>query len=209
MDDQSTKLIAEHMGELPSLVQTAITRADVPAKMRELASAHKLHVDQWEGLKREVMFTLVGITEPDDLTSALEEHVGLSAQDADDLVGMVDQQIFIPIREELEHALLHPSAREEQVTDVEAMRRQILSEEHVAPSAQTQPTDEKAEAASGAAQESVLMPQQAATIVPATPPQPVPTGKVERTPISTSYNGRLPSTERKEAAGDPYRELPQ
>ena len=168
--------IAERFAELPEVVQNAITSADVEKRLRTLADTHKLHLDQWEKLENEVMLSLLGFQNPADLSKNFEKVVGLDAATAETLTKDVNSIVFEPIRAELERQLSHPQAKKAEMTGVETVQSQILSEAH-----------------------RVVVP-------PATPPVPAPTEKAVRASISGSYVPQAPSHERKTIEGDPYRE---
>jgi hypothetical protein len=181
-------LIKERMAQLPKIVQDAITSADVQQHLRTLANGHKLHIDQWATLENEVMLALMGLSQVQDLAENIQNEVGVSAETAASLALDISQIVFEPIRQELERGLEHPEAKEKEVSATEAARTQILASEQT-------PT---------ATVGSAINP-----MPPATPPAPAPTEKAVRAPVSASYTSRQPSTERKSATGDPYRELPQ
>lgn len=101
-DKELDTRLAERFKQLPQVVQSAITSADVEDKLRELSEKHKLHLDQWEKLENEVMLTLLGFQQAEDLPKNLEREVGIPAETADTLAGDIAELIFFPIREELE-----------------------------------------------------------------------------------------------------------
>ncbi len=178
---------AERLALLPPVVQQAIQSADLEKHLRALADSHKLHLDQWELLQNEVKLALLGFEDADKLPENLEKEVGVDAATAADLSKAINDEVFEPIRQELERALTHPGAQAEKVDDMEKSRLAAIS-------------------VAKAAGEDI--PPARATVQPATPPTPAPDGKVVRAPISESYKPSIPSTERKVADGDPYREPP-
>lgn len=179
-DKQLDDAMKERFKRLPKAVQDAITSADVEKHLRELATTHKLHLDQWATLENEVMLALLGFEPVTDLAKNIQSEVGVDTAMATAIAADVSKIVFEPIRGELERLLDHPEAQAVQTTDVETMRNQVLSG-----GAQTAPAT--------------------ASVQPATPPPPAPTQKVERAAIPVAYAG-APSHERKEIAGDPYRE---
>jgi hypothetical protein len=179
-DPEIQAKIKERMAQLPQVVQDAITSADVQKQMRSVSQNHQLHVDQWGILENEVQLTLLGFANSADLPKNLQNELDVSAEEAEKLANDINDIVFEPIRQELERQLEHPDAQEKQVSTTEAAGAEILAGEKAGSS-----------------------------VVPATPPAPKPTEKAVRTPISSSYTSRQPSTERKDIKGDPYRELPQ
>lgn len=177
----------ERFQKLPPVVQNAITSADVEKHLRELAQTHRLHLDQWTALENEVMLALLGLEPVADLAKNIKSEVGVDDAVATALASDISTIVFAPIRGELERLLEHPSAEAAATTGVEDMRTAMLARQEGAAPA-------------------VASAIQAPPVVPATPPNPAPTLKVERAPLSSSYAPQLPSHERKTVEGDPYRE---
>lgn len=170
--------LAERFASLPKPVQDAITSTDIEAEMRKLAVHHKLHFDQWDILEHAVLMTLLGVERTDDLEKNLTERLGVSADVAKILATDISRIVFAPVREHLEGNLGHPAAKAEQVSDVDALRTQILAQ------------------------------SPASAVNPSTPPSAPPTQKVTRAPISDSYHAGEPSSARASVDNDPYREPP-
>lgn len=170
---------------MPKVVQDAITSADVEKRLRELANINKLHLDQWQLLENNVMLTLFGFQEPEELSKELQQDLEISEELAHNLANEVSKIVFEPIRQELERELEHPEAKTEEKNGVEAAREQVLAAKA----------------------------QEALQITPATPPAPPPTTKAVRAPLSEgpasgAYKPGETSMERKSVHDDPYRELP-
>src|SRR3989338_9801281 len=127
-DQNIQEAMKNRFAELPAPVQKAITSTDIQKRLRELADEHKLHLDQWEILENEVLMALFGITPMDELQSAIQKEVGVSAEVAATLAGDISRIVFEPIRQELERELEHPEAKEKEVSKVDAARTQILAE---------------------------------------------------------------------------------
>lgn len=178
------KAFAERLAMLPPVVQQAIQSADLEKHLRALADSHKLHIDQWELLENEVKLALLGFEDAEKLPENLRDVVGVDTQTADELATAINDEIFEPIREELERALTHPEAKTAAVDGIEKARQDAL--------ALARQTGEAAPP----------------TIQPATPPAQKPEGNIIRAPLSDTYKPSIPSTERKDVHGDPYREPP-
>lgn len=184
--DDFEKILEERFARLPAVIQNAITSADVESHLRELANRHQLHLDQWNLLENEVMLTLLGMQEMSALKDNIVKTVGVSDEVGKALADDIAQVVFQPIRNELERQLAHPDAHAEQASDVDAVRTATLAQEAApanAPTATPVPT-----------------------ITPATPPAPPPEVKAVRADPSPAYTPQVPSHERKDIAGDPYRE---
>lgn len=167
--------------QLPKVVQSAILSADIQQHLRKLADTNKLHLDQWQLLENNVVLTLLGFQEPNELGNELQKDLGISRELSETLAKDVSKIVFEPIRQELERQLEHPEAKDEEKSGVEAAREQVL-----------------------AGQQQGVGP----TIVPATPPMPPPATKIERGPASGAYKPGETSGERKSVHDDPYRESP-
>ncbi len=182
-DNEFKEAILQRFKSLPKVVQRAIVSADVSKQMRELADAHKLHLDQWDSLENEVQFTLLGIHSGEDLAKNIQKAVNVDEVTAESLAADISRLVFDPVRKELERELEHPDAVAATTTGVEDMRAQML-----------------------ASSENKPVPPAPAPIVAGTPPQPTSTTIVERAQISPAYIPSTPSHERKTIEGDPYRE---
>lgn len=120
------EILTEQVSSLPKVVQDAILSASVEKRLRDLASTHKLHLDQWQKLENEVMLTLIGMQATEELAKNIEKEVGVAPQVALDLANAIGETIFQPIRQELERELEHPEAKEKKVSDVEQVRAEAL-----------------------------------------------------------------------------------
>lgn len=179
-DELNEKLNARFK-ELPKVVQDAVTSADVEKHLRSLADTNKLHLDQWQLLENEVMLTLFGFQQPENLAENLKADLDISPDLANSLAADISKVVFEPIRQELERELGNPQAKEVSTTPVEEVRAQVLAEAKSAPPP---------------------------SVVPATPPPAASTEKATRAPVSEEYKAGEPSSERKSVHDDPYREPP-
>lgn len=189
-DDQQTlfnQQLAARFAQLPKPVQDSILSADIQKKLRELATAHKLHVDQWDILENEVMLTILGLEKSENLEKNLIQEVGVGSEDAHGLAESINTIVFEPIRKELERQLEHPAAEEKQTTGTEAVREQLLGGEGGKETPQSQTP----------------------AAPPPTPPTPKPETTVVRAPSSGAYKAGEISTARASVVDDPYREPPQ
>ncbi len=190
MDDTLKKDILTRLGQLPKVVQEAITSADIEKRLQELANTNKLYLDQWEKLEKEVMLTLLGFKSPADLEEGIKKEVGVDAQAAAVLTDEISRIVFEPIRQELERELEHPEAKAKEMSGVETAREQTLS----SGVENTDNSDQKT--------------IEVSTITPATPSQSAPTEKAIRMPTSGAYVPGETSIARKDVHDDPYREPP-
>lgn len=109
MNDQEKisedSIIEERFAELPESVQQAVTDASVEKKLRALASKYKLHLDQWVLLENEIMLTLLGLEEPENMAANVAKEVQIDEELAQKLVNDIALEIFKPIREQMQGAL--------------------------------------------------------------------------------------------------------
>jgi len=209
MDDSLKQILAEQFAKLPKAVQRAIGSADVEKEMRALAERHKLHLDQWQLLENEVFMAILGIKPAQDIVANITKEVGISQERAQEIVADITHIVFEPIREELERELGAPQAREEQLSDIEKLRRDVLAEDQGTGDRAQGIEEEKNEISSTVSSpEPIAAPGSRLAATPATPPPPPPTEKIPRAPASGAYIPGQPSTDRTNVVDDPYREAP-
>lgn len=200
MDDSLKQLLAAQYAKLPKAVQKAILSADVEKEMRTLAERHKLHLDQWQLLENEVFMAILGIKSAQDIVTNITKEVGVSQEVASEIVADITKIVFEPIREELERELGAPQAQEEEVSDMDKLREQVLGdrEQVIGAGKKDSPSD--------------IVPLQPETYnlkpSPGTPPAPPPTEKIARAPASGAYVPGQTSVERANVVDDPYRVPP-
>ncbi len=178
MDDTLKQILATQFTKLPKAVQTAITSADVEKEMRALAERHKLHLDQWQLLENEVFMAILGIKPAQEIVTNITKGVGVSQEMASEIVADITKIVFEPIREELERELGAPQAREEEMSDVDKLRQEVLA----------------------------YKPPTIQMVAPATPSSPPPTERIPRAPASGAYVPGETSAARANVVDDPYRE---
>jgi hypothetical protein len=201
VDTEYEQLIKARMAELPQPVQDAINSADVTNRLRELASSHQLHLDQWDALENEVRMTLLGAKDSDDLAKNIQSEVGVRPEIAAALANDISRVVFEPIRQELERQLEHPDAQAKIETGVETMAAQALSDEAQSVQEAADPVPDDAPAAT-------VAPASIPTPAPLVPPPSAPETKAVRAPLSDAYKTGEASSARKDVHNDPYRETP-
>ena len=205
MDDSLKQILAAQFAKLPKAVQNAITSADVEKEMRTLAERHKLHLDQWQLLENEVFMAILGIKPAGDIVANIKQEVGVPEEAAREIVADITKIVFSPIREELERELGAPQARDEEKTDVEKLREQVLAEEGAGKEqALGMRQEELGGGEAGNTQQAIERPTG-----PPTPGTPPPSKeKVVRAPASGAYVPGETSAARASVVDDPYRESP-
>ncbi|HUO56317.1 MAG TPA: hypothetical protein VMU27_02700 [Candidatus Paceibacterota bacterium] len=195
-NQETDAILKERFDQLPKVVQDSINSADVQEHLRELATSHKLHVDQWQILENDVMLTLLGFQEPNDLTEHLRKDLDVDSETATILASDISRVVFDPIRKELERELDSPEADEKEVNAVESVGAQEL--------ASAQANEELA----GEVQSATNVSVQPTPPAPIAPPPAPPETKAVRASISDAYKVGETSAARKDVHNDPYRESP-
>jgi hypothetical protein len=127
METSAQQILIDAFNALPSVVQQAILSSDLEEKMRSLAQKHKIHFDKWTQLENEITYALFGITAPEDLTSNIEHHVGLSHEDALAINNAAVDIIFEPIRKQLQQTVATSTGKKQPVT-VPIEQQKVLTE---------------------------------------------------------------------------------
>ena len=115
MEPDVKQVIQQRFAELPPAVQAAVTDASVEKKLRALAAKYQLHLDKWVLLENEIMMTLLGIDEPENMAKNVAEEVGVSQDIAQQIVNDIALQIFKPIREQMQGKLDHEATERDVV----------------------------------------------------------------------------------------------
>lgn len=113
--EQYDKVIQERFAELPESVQQAVNDASVEKKLRGLAQKYKLHLDQWVLLENEIMLTLLGLEEPQNMAKNVAKEVNIDEDLAQQLVNDIALQVFKPIREQMQGTLDRESIQRKSV----------------------------------------------------------------------------------------------
>jgi len=105
MVSEQEQIIQDRFSELPEAVQNAVTDASVEEKLRALAEKYKLHLDQWVLLENEIMLTLLGLEDPEDMAKNVAKEVNIAEELAQEIVNDIAVQVFKPIREQMQGSL--------------------------------------------------------------------------------------------------------
>ena len=89
------------MQTLPPPIQHYLGQGKYSVVARSLAIKYGLRVDQANVLELEIMLLLMGIDNPDEFTQALVEEAKLDQQTVNGITRDVNEQIFIPLREQM------------------------------------------------------------------------------------------------------------
>ncbi len=98
------KILAEQMRDLPQALRDAITSPEVEEKLRILTQRHHLHIDQSATLENEVVLGLMGFTSLYTFADTLVEELGLSREAAIALAEDLSREVFEPVHDQLRRA---------------------------------------------------------------------------------------------------------
>ena len=93
------EIIRERFSKLPELLRNAITSADVPEKLRTIATKHRLHIDQGQLLENETYLVMLGLDTTENFTRNIKKELGIDEIMAREMTSEVQVGIFLPIRE--------------------------------------------------------------------------------------------------------------
>ena len=148
--------IRELMKEVPAPIRAFFASGKVEIVAKNLMQKYKLHIDQGAVVEREIILLLLGLKSPDEFTKTLAEEAKLDQQTINNIVKDVNEQIFVPLREEMQKGPA-PQAPAKPVAPP-------------SPKATHAPSETSQGAAQGAAREVVLQPR--TTMIPANPQLP-------------------------------------
>lgn len=93
--------IKEVMKTLPPPIRQYLGQGKYLVVANRIMTKYGLHIDQAGVLEREIMFLLMGIDNPDEFTKTLSEEAKIDAKTIGNIVKDVNEQIFMPLREEM------------------------------------------------------------------------------------------------------------
>ena len=101
MDKETQELIKERFSALTPDVKKAVSAADLPTRIENIATKNDLHIDQSGGLLTEVYLVMLGIEKSDSFAGNVSKNLGISLNLATAVAGDVNREIFLPIRQSL------------------------------------------------------------------------------------------------------------
>lgn len=93
--------IKELMKEVPAPIRAVFASGKVETVAKNLMQKNQLHIDQGAVMEREIILLLLGLKSPDEFTKALTEEANLNQQTINSISKDVNDQIFVPLREEM------------------------------------------------------------------------------------------------------------
>ncbi|MFA6257133.1 MAG: hypothetical protein WCT29_02865 [Candidatus Paceibacterota bacterium] len=105
--------IDEARKKLPEITRQAIDAVDVKEVIWEIHKENKYDLTQLGDLELETTLLLCGLIEPDDYPKDIQERLGISENEAGDLVKLMNEKVFKKIRNKLiENTKQKPDSRE-------------------------------------------------------------------------------------------------
>lgn len=99
--DIQDQMINERMEKLPLDLQQAINSTDNEQIIQEIGKRHHLHIDQIGELDNEIWQVMLGLEPAANFTTKIQARLGISQNEAEQIAGEVNSEIFLPIRESL------------------------------------------------------------------------------------------------------------
>ena len=96
--------VKQVMRTLPPSIRQYLGQGKYSPVAKHLMEKYGLHIDQGTVLEREIMLLLMGIESPDEFVQALTEEARLDEKTIRGIMGDVNEQIFIPLRDEMRRA---------------------------------------------------------------------------------------------------------
>lgn len=213
--DDTKKVFEEHFALLPPVVQDAITSSTVEENLRKLSNKYRLHLDQWQLLETEVLMTLMGLKDVDDLAKNIQSEVHVDTNTASALAQDISEVVFVPIRKELDATLTKFQPLVAVGDPLPDLSDAIQKTAHATSSSFSPPVDTYTKPIEKAVTDEVLHFSSASSVSPVLA-QPTPTEaptpsekpKVVRTEVPETYKLGTQSGERKDVHTDPYRVPP-
>ena len=101
MPNELETLIQQRLAELPQDVRRAIESADLHARITEIGTEHKLHVDQVGALEDETLLVMLGFSDPAEFPDTLQKHLSISAEEAALIANNINEEVFQTIRDSM------------------------------------------------------------------------------------------------------------
>ncbi|MEK7604764.1 MAG: hypothetical protein AAB442_03145, partial [Patescibacteria group bacterium] len=102
-DQDLEQSVREVMQTLPTILRNYLVQKRYTSVVQNLMTKFNLHIDQAGILEREIMLLLMGVENPDEFMQALASDAQLDQATITSIVQEVNNQIFIPLRQEMEH----------------------------------------------------------------------------------------------------------
>ncbi len=119
--NHSEQILKARFEQLPEDVRKAIIATPWKDKLAQIASKHKLHIDQADRLGKETIIVMFGLDHPDNLIYNIAKNVEVSEEEATAIAEDLNNEIFLKIRESLKRVI------EERVEEGEEKEKSFLA----------------------------------------------------------------------------------
>ena len=96
--------IEERYEKLPEVLKDAMFSVEIADKIFETGKKFGLIFEKIGNLAEETGYVTLGLLHPQDFVRALEEHLGIKADQASEIAKEINHQIFFPLRAEFKKA---------------------------------------------------------------------------------------------------------
>ncbi|MBU6388357.1 hypothetical protein KGQ72_00540 [Patescibacteria group bacterium] len=93
--------IKQLLTEVPPPIRTFFASGKVEMAAKNLMQKNRLHIDQGAVVEREIILLLLGLKDPAEFNKALAEEAKLNQETITSIVRDVNDQIFVPLREQM------------------------------------------------------------------------------------------------------------
>ncbi|MDE1988187.1 MAG: hypothetical protein KGJ58_00980 [Patescibacteria group bacterium] len=97
----SEQILKARFEQLPEGVKEAIIATPWKDKLAQIASMHRLHIDQADRLSKETIIVMFGLDHPDNLVYNIAKNVDVSEEKAEAIAEDLNREIFLKVRESL------------------------------------------------------------------------------------------------------------
>lgn len=108
MQEYSRQQLNGTFKQLPMPVKTVITSEETAETIDQIGTKFNLHIDEKGKLGSELGLMLMGLRSPQDFATALKTKIGISDEVTRQIVGEVNTQIFIPLKEQMQASGIKP-----------------------------------------------------------------------------------------------------
>lgn len=101
----SEQILRARFEQLPKGVREAIVATPWEDKLAQIASKHRLHIDQADRLGKETIIVMFGLDHPDNLAYNIAKHLEVSEEKALEIANDLNREIFLKVRESLKQVI--------------------------------------------------------------------------------------------------------
>ncbi len=102
--------VNEVMKTLPVPIRNYLATGEYSVVAHNLMDTYALHVDQGAILERELAALLMGVDSPEEFATSLQTEATIPATTVQSIMADLNQQVFVPLQEEMKKAATQPAA---------------------------------------------------------------------------------------------------